>query len=147
MIDRHEIWHIYAHWSSEEFGFLKIQDGGRRHFEKLNRYISATVQSISAKFGMMIHNRRWPYNLWVLQPRLRLAGYTLGFTTHSYLLRLHSLFTTTIERLYGLLAGNQLSTWCITTTQWRTNFPLFTGHWTTLSSPVVSVWTIHLGIS
>ena len=39
-----------------KFEIFKIQDGGGRHLEKLkNRHISAAVQPIFTKFGMVKH--------------------------------------------------------------------------------------------
>ena len=41
---------------SYKFQIFKIQDGGGRHFEKSNnRYISAAVQPILTKFGIVKH--------------------------------------------------------------------------------------------
>jgi len=41
LADRHEVWHGDTHpldpFALQHFGILKIQDGGRRHFEKFKK--------------------------------------------------------------------------------------------------------------
>jgi len=60
--DRHQIWHVDAHWPSKQVHQLKISTFKNprwwtRHLEKLkNGHVPATVRPTITKFGLVMHN-------------------------------------------------------------------------------------------